>query len=130
MKQTDKLCVDVSNRVEDEAHKFRLIVSGFSGNVSYDAWGDHHSGLPFSTWDHDNDYFSRLNCARKNGAGWWFSACERTILTAAFPNSSFGHPRRPIRWGIYGQDQLILSDVTVMVRPASYSHRFDALSDK
>ena len=61
-------------RVLSEAESYTLMVSGFSGNVGYDAFGG-HNGEKFSTIERDNDRRSSLNCARESGAGFWWRAC-------------------------------------------------------
>ncbi|XP_033726415.1 angiopoietin-related protein 7-like [Pecten maximus] len=60
-------------RVENEADNYRLTVSGFSGDVRYDAM-DFHNGMAFSTYDRDNDLNSG-NCAADYQGGWWYRRC-------------------------------------------------------
>lgn len=57
-------------RIEDEAHGYRLHISGYTGTA-----GDgmlHHSlnDKKFSTRDRDNDNHSK-NCAQLYEGGWW-----------------------------------------------------------
>ena len=33
-------------------------------------------GVPFSTWDNDNDADPEMNCAAEAGGGWWFRTCN------------------------------------------------------
>ncbi|XP_071545332.1 fibrinogen C domain-containing protein 1-A-like [Panulirus ornatus] len=112
-------------RVEDEGRHFRLIVDGFSGNVTYDAFKSRHNGQPFSTKDVDQDDWIGGNCAANNGGGWWYQRCHRTSLTATFPTSS-DRAARTIRW--LARDWLVLDDVTVKIRPSTYGLRFDSHS--
>jgi len=69
--------------VGPEADKYRLSVSGFSGDEG-DALAApvHHNrvsnGMPFSCMDADND-----NAPNQCGAGlsgWWFRYCDRSVL--------------------------------------------------
>jgi len=61
-------------RVLSEADSYTLMVSGFSGNASHDAFG-YHNGEKFSTIERDNDR-SSSNCAARYGAGfWWRDYC-------------------------------------------------------
>ncbi|KAK7063064.1 Fibrinogen-related domains (FReDs) [Halocaridina rubra] len=104
-------------RVEDESNQFRLIVDGFSGNVS-DAFKDKHHGMPFSTLDRDNDMCESCNCATNNGGGWWYNVCHWTVLTSMYPTSN-DRTAKTIRW--LSGTWLVLDDVTVMIRPNSFS---------
>ena len=58
-------------RVLSEADKYQLLVGGYSGNASFDAFGLLHNGRKFSTFDHDNDRHSTYNCASELGGGFW-----------------------------------------------------------
>ena len=48
----------------------------------------YHNRRPFSTYDKDNDAWS-LNCAQHSsqgqGGGWWFGACQHSVLTRPHP---------------------------------------------
>ncbi|XP_068240873.1 angiopoietin-related protein 7-like [Palaemon carinicauda] len=112
-----------SFRVEDEAHLFRLIVDGFSGNVTNDAFKGKHHGMPFSTPDVDNDNYDKGSCAVSNNGGWWYNACYYTTLTSPFPTSA-DRDAKTIRW-VHDPSWLVLKDVTVKIRPAGYGQRFD-----
>ncbi|KAG0713030.1 Fibrinogen-like protein 1 [Chionoecetes opilio] len=114
-------------RVESEGSNYRLLASGFSGNVSYDALASMHHGEPFSTYDKDLDAWDEGNCAANNGGGWWYKQCHRATLTATFPAAK-DRDARTIRW--YTPDGwLVFDDVTVKIRPANYGHRFDTPAD-
>ena len=60
--------------VLNEAHNYRLNVSGYSGNTGNDLLS-HNNGLEFSTYDRDNDQWTSNNCAAYSGGGCWFSSC-------------------------------------------------------
>ncbi|XP_045138691.1 fibrinogen-like protein 1 [Portunus trituberculatus] len=111
-----------SFRVEDEAHNYKLILAGFSGNLTHDALTSKHHGSPFSTWDKDNDSWGSGNCGKSNGGGWWFNNCHFTTLTAPFPTSA-DRNARTIRW--LEDDWLVLDDVTLKIRPFNYAERFN-----
>ena len=68
-------------RVLSEADSSTLQVGGFSGNVSYDAFG-YHNGDKFSTIDRDNDRAS-LNCAAWHGGGFWWWDCGSCSVNGA-----------------------------------------------
>lgn len=114
-------------RVESEGNNYSLLISGFSGNVSYDALASMHHGEPFSTYDKDNDEITHGNCAVNNGGGWWYKRCHRATLTATFP-TSLDRSARTIRWYRPG-GWLVFDDVTMKIRPANYGQRFHAYGD-
>jgi len=61
-----------------ESRNYTLLVSGYSGNIGYDALG-YHNGMMFTTYDRDNDPYissSNNNCAVRNGWGLWYNACS------------------------------------------------------
>ena len=62
-------------RVLSEAESYTLIVDGFSGNVSTNAFGRDHYAEKFSTIERDNDRSSYDNCAARIGAGFWWQDC-------------------------------------------------------
>jgi len=68
-------------RVLSEAESYMLMVSGFSGNASYDAFG-YHNYEKFTTLERDNDG-SSYNCARVGGGGFWWWSCGRCRVNGA-----------------------------------------------
>ena len=76
--------------VLSEAENYTLLVSGFSGNVGYDALGQYQNGEKFSTFDRDNDRSSR-NCAAWYGGGFWHRYCALCSVNGA-------------RWSFYWED--------------------------
>ena len=75
-------------RVLSEAKKYKLLVSGFSGNVSYDAffWCNN---VPFTTYDNENDFWNRGNCASRTGGGFWFGGCYQVGVNSARDTGCF-----------------------------------------
>ncbi|XP_069103629.1 angiopoietin-related protein 7-like [Argopecten irradians] len=82
-------------QVAGESENYKLLVNGFSGNVSYDAMG--FSNLrQFSTLDRDNDRRSNRNCAMDLKSGWWHNTCIRAHLNGIFRKSVFDN--EVMRW--------------------------------
>ncbi|XP_041372750.1 fibrinogen-like protein 1 [Gigantopelta aegis] len=71
--------------VGSESDKFRLHVSGYSGNAG-DSFSYHNNRF-FSTNDHDNDGYPNWNCAMNTMGGWWFRACHKSNLNGIWYNS-------------------------------------------
>ncbi|XP_069103192.1 fibrinogen-like protein A isoform X2 [Argopecten irradians] len=70
-------------RVGDESSKYRLSVSGFSGNVIFDAM-KYHDGDQFSTYDNDNDVWGDVNCAVDRHGAWWYGFCSVSNLNGPY----------------------------------------------
>ena len=68
-------------RVLSEAESYTLMVSGFSGNASSDAFG-YHNVEKFSTLERDNDR-SSSNCAAYFEAGFWWGDCGECRVNGA-----------------------------------------------
>ncbi|CAK8691708.1 unnamed protein product [Clavelina lepadiformis] len=68
-------------RVENEAKLFRLEVAGYRGNATSKLIN--HNGMPFTTYDEDNDNNDEFNCATRYGyewGGWWFNNCWFAVM--------------------------------------------------
>jgi len=72
-----------------EAENYKLVVNGFSGNASYDAFGSlSHNGQQFSTIDRDNDRASSGDCAAAYGGFWWRN-CGECLVNGARSTDRF-----------------------------------------
>jgi len=73
--------------VLSEASNYRLLVSGYSGNLD-DALG-YHNNMMFTTYDRDNDPWTHSNPAYKNncavcfGNGFWHKTCVLCHINGA-----------------------------------------------
>jgi len=73
--------------VGPESDKYRLSVSGFSGDTddalaAPDDPAVNNNGMQFSTMDQDNDMKIDGLCQTK---GWWFNNCSTSQLNSVFP---------------------------------------------
>ena len=59
-------------RIFNEANRYRLAVSGGTGDSGY-AIFQQHNGHSFSTYDRDNDGNRYRNCAYQYQGGWWYN---------------------------------------------------------
>ncbi|XP_065053480.1 uncharacterized protein LOC135682493 [Rhopilema esculentum] len=75
-------------KVGTEANKYKLEISGFSGNVQ-DSFGTRHNGKVFSAKDRDNDNDNE-HCAQFYKSGWWHDSCFSANLNALYPIDSNG----------------------------------------
>lgn len=71
-----------SFEIRPESDKYRIIVSGFSGNAA-DAL-KYHNYEQFSTKDADNDANGSYHCARDDKGGWWYRSCSNANLNGQY----------------------------------------------
>ena len=69
----------VASSVED----YTLTCTEYSGNCG-DSMFDRSNGFKFTTFDHDNDASSLLNCAQSYQGAWWFGKCHRANLNGRY----------------------------------------------
>ena len=51
----------------------------------------YHNGLPFTTFDNDNDGRGG-NCATSQGGGWWYNTCYNCVFTRPHSLNNVYHP--------------------------------------
>ncbi|KAH9494707.1 Ficolin-1 [Bulinus truncatus] len=69
-----------SFKILGEEEKYRLNISGYSGNATDNLTSDHsHNNQKFSTFDNDNDNDIN-NCAHVYSGSWWYNSCHRSNL--------------------------------------------------
>jgi len=66
--------------VKNETYNYALRVAGYSGNAVYDAFMYHNERM-FTTYDRDNDLWSR-NCAATYGGAFWYNECARSHINS------------------------------------------------
>ena len=69
-------------RINDEAAKYKLYVSGHSGNTTDEL--KYHSGRKFSTKDQDNDESSDSCSVNYGEGGWWYQNCYKCNLNGNY----------------------------------------------
>jgi hypothetical protein len=68
-----------SFKVGGEDSKYYMTVAASANSNDGGFFVSSHSGLPFSTYDSDNDTWPN-NCASYFSTGWWFSTCYSMTL--------------------------------------------------
>ena len=80
-------------RIDNEAAKYKLYVSGHSGNITDQL--KYHNGMKFSTKDQDNDASPNSHCSVIYGkGGWWYRSCYECSLNGNYNARSF----KGIKW--------------------------------
>ena len=75
-------------KIESEANKYKLLITGYSGNSGHDGFTGHNN-YPFSTWDRDNDSWGN-NCAQENKGAFWYSSCHSHSMPTGLYKLSCG----------------------------------------
>ena len=92
--------------VGDAASKYRLTVSGYSGN---DRKGDkltYHNNMKFTTNDQDNDP-DVGNCARIYSGAWWYKHCYTSNLNGVYGKSN----SQGIQWTDHSDNMKTLTEM-------------------
>nr|XP_057918997.1 fibrinogen-like protein 1 [Doryrhamphus excisus] len=84
-------------KVADEKDLYRLTFGAYTGTAgdalsgNYQAgvseWAS-HQGIPFSTYDKDNDNYQG-SCAQEDKGGWWFNKCHAAHLNGRYYPSGY-----------------------------------------
>lgn len=112
--------------IGEESVNYTLNINVSNGGSSYNntlsgGIGDPlgiHSGLPFSTYDRDND-ISSGHCAQTGGGGWWYRNCLESHLTGIFYSNGLipGSAYDGIIWEGATSGQESLNKVVMAIRP-------------
>lgn len=76
--------------VNGHKSSYTLDVLGYQASSSAPDRLTQHNGIPFTTFDKDNDQHPGLNCARHQSlqGGWWFTKCYHSCLNGVYRGSS------------------------------------------
>jgi len=69
-------------RVLSEPYNYELKVAGYKGNAGGNALS-YQNGMPFTTYDRDNDLKPSQNCAAARSGGFWYNSCAWCAVNAA-----------------------------------------------
>lgn len=101
-------------KIGPEMDKYKLDVSGFSGNIR-DSFL-YHNKMKFSTKDNDNDIWN-APCAIERRGAWWYRQCVSSNLNAMFPKKGINYFGRIksmswVRWK-YSSGDIIFSEMKI-----------------
>ena len=74
-------------RIDDEAVKYKLNVSGYSGNITDQL--KYHNGMKFSTIDQDNDIWGSHCSSNYGKGGWWYKKCFSCNLNGIYNGTGY-----------------------------------------
>ncbi|XP_063436403.1 fibrinogen-like protein 1 [Mytilus trossulus] len=104
--------------IGDEQDGYQIAVSGYSGNAG-DSLIYGHSGMKFSTFDRDNDYYSQKNCAELHGGAWWYARCYASNLNGKYLPGRIDYSvsgDKSIVWHSWHGDDYGLKSTKMMIR--------------
>ncbi|XP_059201305.1 angiopoietin-related protein 4 [Centropristis striata] len=107
---------------EETKYSLKIQKSGEFSPLESALGTDATSGLPFSTYDQDNDQKSD-HCAKHLSGGWWFSHCGRSNLNGRYfqsPPPKQRHQRKQnIFWKTWRGRYYPLKSSKIMIAPAA-----------
>ncbi|ELT87416.1 hypothetical protein CAPTEDRAFT_194199 [Capitella teleta] len=102
-------------QVMSEAEKFKLIISGYTGDAG-DAMSAIHNGMKFSTIDQDNDIYSK-NCAVQFKGAWWYAKCHSANPNGLYLNGTHTSYADGIEWSPWKGQHYSLQFFEIKIRP-------------
>ncbi|XP_078686727.1 microfibril-associated glycoprotein 4-like [Branchiostoma floridae x Branchiostoma belcheri] len=106
-------------RVEDEVHKYRLTVEGYSGTagdgLTYATLS--HNGMYFSTRDRENDIQSNQHCAQVYKGAWWYSRCHYSNLNGLYLVGTHQSYADGVNWPPWKGERYSLKTSEMKIRP-------------
>ncbi|XP_059154486.1 ficolin-1-like [Physella acuta] len=81
-------------KVENEAAKYKMSYTSFSGGNVEDQFSS-HNGQEFTTIDSDNDRWSGGNCAVDRRGGWWYNECHNVNVNGEWASRVY---KKGIHW--------------------------------
>eukprot|EP00058_Branchiostoma_floridae_P008182 XP_002593670.1 hypothetical protein BRAFLDRAFT_108084 [Branchiostoma floridae] len=105
-------------RVEDEVHKYRLTVEGYSGTAGdgMTAPARPHNGMYFSTRDRDNDATTG-DCAEIYKGAWWYNDCHLVNLNGLYLGGSHQSYADGVNWYPWKGHDYSLKTTEMKIRP-------------
>ncbi|KAI8488224.1 cell surface pattern recognition receptor signaling pathway [Branchiostoma belcheri] len=102
--------------VEDEGHKYRLTVGGYSGTAGNGM--SYHSSMFFSTKDERNDVYGNIiSCAERFKGAWWYSYCHTANLNGLYHGGAHESYADGVNWGYWRGNRYSLKHTEMKIRP-------------
>ncbi|XP_071792654.1 microfibril-associated glycoprotein 4-like [Asterias amurensis] len=109
-----------SFHVSDENDNYTLTIGTFTGTTKTgDSMIREHNGMPWSTYDNDNDN-AEGNCAEIYHGAWWYNDCQTSNLNGPYRSNGYvGSDEKGITWESWTENHESLMKVNMKIRPLS-----------
>ena len=105
--------------VDGPDQKYRLYIGQGPGSRNAMTVPHNHNNTYFSTFDHDNDNRSGLNCAAHQRGAWWYNSCALSNLNG--PHNGQKNSWHRLTWH-NGTHWAYYPSVEMKVRPKTCQH--------
>ncbi|XP_071792635.1 microfibril-associated glycoprotein 4-like [Asterias amurensis] len=106
-----------SFHVSDEKDNYTLTIGTFTGRIAAGDSMIEHNGMPWSTYDNDNDN-GEGNCAEIYHGAWWYNDCQTSNLNGPYQSYRYlGSNENGITWESWTGTDESLGDVDMKIRP-------------
>ncbi|XP_069114672.1 ryncolin-1-like [Argopecten irradians] len=102
--------------IASEIKKFKLTVSGYTGDVLSDSMNVHNLDH-FSTADSDNDDTVGSNCALVHKGGWWYNNCHLVNVNGRYDPTAINDPTAMCWFNFKSSQYNALKYSKMMIRP-------------
>ncbi|XP_018028149.1 fibrinogen C domain-containing protein 1-A-like isoform X2 [Hyalella azteca] len=102
---------------------YRLRVSDYHHNSTGGDALSYHSGMPFTTYDADNDIAKGSCSLWCGGGGWWYNYCFYANPTGVYPPPSLTRTTEGdayLEWRTWQGYYAYLTQLTMMIRPKTH----------
>ncbi|XP_033632540.1 fibrinogen C domain-containing protein 1-A-like [Asterias rubens] len=112
-----------SFHVSDEKDNYTLTIGTYTGTTKPgDSMIGQHNGMPWSTYDNDNDN-ANGNCAEIYHGAWWYNDCQTSNLNGPYrTNGYLGSNEKGITWESWTGKYESLRRVDMKIKPRSAGH--------
>ncbi|XP_071804826.1 microfibril-associated glycoprotein 4-like [Asterias amurensis] len=94
---------------------YTLYFDHYSGGLAGDALAK-HKGVPFSTYDKDNDQHITINCGHLFGGGWWFTGCFEGYLNGIYHHTDTVEAERGVHWSTWKGFKLTMKKCSMKIQ--------------
>ncbi|XP_072023047.1 techylectin-5B-like, partial [Amphiura filiformis] len=102
--------------IGDERTNYTLSIAGYDPSSDAGDAMSGHNGQAFSTWDNDNDRWTK-NCAGEYGGAWWYTSCHNSNLNGQYLRGPTREYAKGVVWNQWRGYSYSLKRTEMKVRP-------------
>lgn len=100
----------------DETTNYTMQIGGYDPSSDAGDALSGHNGQPFSTFDRDNDRWTK-NCAEEYGGAWWYTSCHNSNLNGLYLRGPTREYARGVVWNQWRGYSYSLKRTEMKMRP-------------